>query len=182
MLGIGYRNGIAPCHYGCAAFQGGWEEGGNYLVIHEHQINSVEVGISKHYLFVHFINWKTLCVWLTPVVLYSLVAPDNSSKHGVSVIIFYFILLPFSLSASKYSYLSRGCAGNAVSTLLYQAPLNVCDHSQHSFLLMKPLMYDVEILQANGNKDSTAVYYYSVNLLSVPFFSSPSFYMGSWPY
>lgn len=22
-LGIGYRNGIAPCHYGCSAFQGG---------------------------------------------------------------------------------------------------------------------------------------------------------------
>lgn len=110
-LGIGYRNGIAPCHYGCAAFQGDWEEGGNYLVIHEHQIHSVEVGVSKHDWFAHFFN----CVWLTPVILYTLVASDNSFRHRVSVRIFLFhaiafqppslqILVPFHMVCWKCSF------------------------------------------------------------------------------
>ena len=141
-LGIGYRHGIAPCHYGCAAFQEGWEEGGNYLVIHEHHVNSVEMSISKCYLFVHFIHWKTPCVWLTLVVLCTLVAPNHSPKHGVSVIIFLFhpiafqplsiqTLVPFHMVFWKCSF--QTSLPNSFECLWSLSILIVC-------LLMKPLM------------------------------------------
>lgn len=76
-------------------------------------IDCVEVGVSKHYLFASSIEKH--CVWLTLVVLYTLVAPDHSSKHGVSVIIFLFhptafqplslqILVPFYMMCWKCSF------------------------------------------------------------------------------
>lgn len=165
-LGIGCRSGVAPCHYSCSAcsaFQRGCQEGGNYLVTHERQVSSLEGDVSKHCLLVHFINWKTFSVWLTPAVLYTLVAPDHSSKHGVSLIIFlllcphvlntlscadnFIVLFLFSPSSiSKYSCLSTQCAGNALSKLLYEAPLNVYDGKMVKMIYKSYIMWSLHQL------------------------------------
>lgn len=153
-LGIGYRSGVAPCHYSCSAcsaFQGGWQKGGNYLVTHEHQVSSLEEGVSKHCLLVHFINWKTLCVWLTPDVLYTLVAPDHSFKHGLSLIIFLLLCpqhsilcrqfhcpVPFQPLNFLYLCLPTQCAGNAVSEILYEL--------LWTFVMLKWLKWSINLI------------------------------------